>query len=171
MKKLVKLGALVAVLFLTALTSVQAQKIGYLNSGLILSELPEVRQMQSNLEGLQKQLQNKGQQMVQDYQAKEKSATDRKASGGMSPKEEETVILELQQIQQEILQFEQDMMTKLQEKEQALLEPILDKVNNAIKAVAQDEGYLYIFDTTSGALLYADEALDVSTKVKAKLGI
>ena len=171
MKKLVKLGALMAFLVLTALTSMQAQKFGYLNSSAILSEMPEVRQMQSNLEGLQKQLQNKGQQMVTDYQQKEKSATDRKAAGTMTPKEEETVIMELQTKQQEILKFEQDMMTKLQEKEQALLAPILEKVNNAIQAVSKEGGYQFVFDTTSGALLYADETADISAKVKAKLGL
>jgi len=52
-----------------------------------------------------------------------------------------------------------------------LLQPIYDKVNTAIKAVAEEEGYAFIFDGSTQVLLYADETTDVSSKVKAKLGM
>ena len=61
------------------------------------------------------------------------------------------------------------MQQKLLEKEQELLQPILDRVNNAIQSVAEEKGYTYIFDLSSGAILYADEAADVSAEVKARL--
>ena len=71
--------------------------------------------------------------------------------------------------EQAIGQYEQTMQQQLLEKQQTLLQPILDQVNEAIKQVAKDNGYTMIFD--SAVLLYADEAQDVGTLVKAKLGI
>jgi outer membrane protein len=51
------------------------------------------------------------------------------------------------------------------------MQPILDKVNEAIQSVAKEQGFHYIFDANSGVILYADESTDVTNLVKAKLGI
>lgn len=169
MKKFFQLSALVALFFLTANTTVEAQKFGYINSAAVLAELPEVQQMRSNLEGLQKQLQKQGQQKVTDYQTKQQAALEKQKAGTMSPVEEKQILEELQKKEQEIMQFEQTMQQKLSTKEQELLNPILEKVNAAIQDVAKTESYQFIFDTSSGVLLYADEAQDITAKVKAKL--
>ena len=163
--------AIIALVFVMSAATVQAQKFGYLNSAEIVATMPEVKQMQSNLEGLQTQLQKKGQLMLTDYQQKEKAAVEKQQKGQLSPMEQETVMKELQDKQQEIMKFEQEMAQKLAAKEQELLKPILDRVNQAIKDVAKEDGYQFIFDTTSGALLYADESQDVTSRVKSKLGI
>jgi len=169
MKKFFQLSALIALFFLTANTTVEAQKFGYINSAAVLAELPEVQQMRSNLEGLQTQLQKKGQQMLTDYQAKQKAAVDKQQAGTLAPVEEKQVLEDLQKKEQEIMKFEQEMQQKLGAKEQELLNPILAKVNNAIQAVAKDNGFQFIFDTSSGVLLYADETQDITAMVKAKL--
>ena len=41
--------------------------------------------------------------------------------------------------------------------------PILDAVNKAMADVAKKQGMMYVFDTGSSVLLYADESLDVTT--------
>ncbi len=168
MKKFFQISALFVVLFLTANTA-NAQKFGYINSAAVLAELPEVQQMRSNLESLQKQLQKKGQQMMTDYQTKQQEALAKQQNGTLAPVEEKQVMEDLQKKEQEILKFEQEMQQKLGTKEQELLSPILEKVNTAIQDVAKADGYQFIFDTSSGVLLYADEAQDVTAKVKAKL--
>lgn len=168
MKKLIKMGVL-ALGMLLAVTAVHAQKYGYVNSAGILAEMPAVKQMQSNLESYQSILQKKGQQLIEDYQKKEQEAIQKEQSGQMSPLEKEQVIADLQKKQQEILAFEQEMQQKLVAKEQELLEPILDQVNTAIQTVAKEGGYTFIFDGSSGVILYADDNSDVTAQVKAKL--
>lgn len=168
MKKFFQISAFIALFFLTA-TTVEAQKFGYINSAAVLAELPEVQQMRSNLEGLQKQLQKKGQQMLTDYQTKQQDAIRKQQEGTLAPIEEKQVMEDLQKKEQEIMKFEQEMQQKLGTKEQELLSPILEKVNNAIQAVAKEDGYQFIFDTASGVLLYADDAQDITSKVKARL--
>ena len=72
-----------------------------------------------------------------------------------------------------LAQFEQDVQRQVLERRDALLQPILDRVNTAIEEVAKEDGYAYIFDASpgTGILLYADESTDVAVKVRAKLGL
>jgi len=107
--------------------------------------------------------------MLADYQAKQQDAVAKQQNGTMSPVEEKQVLEDLQKKEQEIMKFEQEMQQKLGSKEQELLNPILEKVNNAIQSVAKDNSFQFIFDTSSGVLLYADESQDITAMVKAKL--
>ena len=148
-----------------------AQKFGYVNSNAILAEMPEVQQANANLDALRKQLQKKGQQMLENLQTEYQEVQQSVERGELSPKQQEEKGKELQKKEQDIAKFEQDMISQLKSKEAELLQPILDKVNDAIAAVAKEEGYTYIFDSSVGILLYADESTDVSDEVKARLGI
>lgn len=147
-----------------------AQKFGYLNSKALLAEMPEVKQANSNLEALQKQLQKRGQQMLQTLQTNYQELQRKEQQGELSPKQLEEEAKLLKQKEEELGKFEQDMQKQLVEKENQLLQPILEKVNTAIRAVASENGFTYIFDASLGFILYADESTDVTNLVKAKLG-
>lgn len=168
MKTFVKMGAfLIALVCITA--TAQAQKFGYVNSAAILSEMPEVKQMQSNLDGLRTQLEKKGKQMIEDFQTKQQDAAQKEQTGVLSPVQRETLLKELQAEEQNILKYQQESQQKLLEKEQELLKPIQDKIMKAIDMVAEEGGYQYIFDGSTGILLYADESTDLNDEVKAKM--
>lgn len=168
MKKYIQL-ALVAVMVFAASVTVSAQKYGYVNAAEILSALPEMKAADSNLEGLQKQLQKKGQQMVQTFEADYMALQKQVQEGGLSPKQQQEESAKLEARQQEIAKFEQQMVADLQEKRAQLLEPIYKSVNDAIEAVAKENGYQFIFDQQT--LLYGEESADVSSQVKSKLGL
>ena len=165
--------ALILALAFSVSTSMSAQKFGYLNSAAILQEMPEVKQAEADLEVLQKQLQSRGETMLQEFQAKYQELERKNQQGEISPKELEEESQALKADENKLAQFEQDMQRQVLERRDALLQPILDRVNTAIEAVAKEEGYTYIFDASpgTGILLYADESTDVVEKVKAKLGM
>ena len=145
-----------------------------MNSTAILSEMPEVKQADANMEALQKQLQKKGQQMVQEYQAKVLSLQKKEQAGELSPKQIEDEAKKLEAEQQKIASYEQDMIKQMTEKRNTLLKPIFDRVETAIQSVAKENGYNYIFDTNAAqgrVILYADENNDVTGLVKSKLGM
>ena len=171
MKNLKIILSLIAFLALTL--EADAQKFGYLNSNALLQELNEVKQAQAELDALQKQMQSKGEQMLKDLQGKYNEVGRKEQQGEISPKQLEDEVTKLRAEEQEIAQFEQEMQKKIFEKQNQLLQPIIDKVNAAITAVAKEQGYTYIFDRSdgTGVLLYADEGSDISSSVKAKLGI
>jgi outer membrane protein len=161
--------ALVSAMMLFATMNASAQTFAYINSAEILAVMPEVAQMRSSLEAYQTQLQKKRQQMIQDYQQKEQTAMQKEERGELSRVQRETMKQELEELQEEIIQYDQEMRQKISKKEQDLLGPLLERVNEAIEAVAKEEGYAMIFDLTSGNILYADETSNVNDKVKAKL--
>ncbi len=170
MTKILKIGVLL-VAFVWMAGTVQAQKFGYMNSQALLSEMSEVKQARTNLETLEKQLRQKGQNMLTALQTKYQDLQKQAEAGTLSPKQQEEAATMLRAEEAKIGEFEQNMMKQIQEKEAALLQPILTKVNDAIKAVATENGYAYIFDASTSVLLYADESSDVSSLVKAKLGL
>lgn len=153
--------------------SVQAQKFGYVNSGSILEAMPEVKEAESNLEALGKQLQAKGEKMMQDFQLKYQDLDRRVQAGDITPKAQEQESAALEEERNKILQYDQDMQKQLSDKRESLLTPILEKVKTAIDAVAKDNGYTYIFDGSPGVgvILYADESTNVTNMVKTKLGL
>ena len=168
MKKLLQF-ALLAVLVFGTTATMSAQKFGYVNSAKILSELPDMKAAESNLDALRQQLQKKGQTMLEKLQADYAAIQQKIERGELSPAMQQQEGEKLQARQEEIAQFEQQMISDLQNKRASLMEPILKKVNDAIAAVAKEGGYLFIFDKQ--VLLYGQDSADVSSAVRAKLNL
>jgi len=60
---------------------------------------------------------------------------------------------------------------ELYKKRQTLMKPIQEEVYNAVKKVAEEKGYMCIFDRASAAdIIFASPRIDVSNEVLAKLG-
>ncbi len=168
MKKLIKISFLfIALISMT--TALKAQKFGYVNSALILSEMPEVKQADANLEDLKKVLQKQYENMVSSFQKKYEELALKEKRGELSPKQIEEESKKLQADEKAIADFEKKTQQQLVDKREELLKPIYDKVNGAIKAVADEGDFQMIFDSSTAILLYAEDGADVSNLVKAKL--
>lgn len=166
----IKNTLIIAVALLCTVT-MNAQKFGYVNSAELFQQIPEVKEAQANLETYQSQLQKKGQEMVTAYQ-KEAQALGLKAQQGeLSPKAQEVEAQKLKNKEVEIAKFQQESEQKIMQKNETLFKPIRDKIQAAIDAVAKENGYAYIFDYSVGVLIYADENTDVTSLVKAKIGM
>ncbi|MDR3273389.1 MAG: OmpH family outer membrane protein [Flavobacteriaceae bacterium] len=77
---------------------------------------------------------------------------------------------ELQKDAQALDDTRQAAAKELQQKQTELYEPIYKKAQDGINAVAKAKGYLYVFDSSNGALLYLG-GQDILNEVKANLGI
>ncbi|OQY00193.1 MAG: hypothetical protein B6I24_00270 [Bacteroidetes bacterium 4572_128] len=79
---------------------------------------------------------------------------------------------ELQDLQQRIQTFQGTAQQELQKKEMELLKPIIQKAQDAIKEVGKENGFTYIYDIGTGAIVYySEESIDILPMVKKKLGI
>lgn len=163
--------SLILILICGYLSGAEAQKFGYLNSQALMAELPEVKQADATLQALQTQLEKKGQLMVQELETKYKDLQRREQTGEISPKALDEEARKLKEQEGELGKYEQDVQKQLLSRRQELLQPVIDKLNNAIKQVATEGQFTYIFDSSAGILLYAQESLDVTPQVKTKLGI
>ena len=171
MNTLIKYTLVLALCATTTVLATAQSNIGYVNSVALLQEIPEVKQADANLKDLQTQLEKKGQSMVEEFQKKYQELQVKEQNGELSPKMLEEEGARLQEEQTKIQQYEQDMQKQLAEKQQTLLQPILDRVNAQIAEVAKEEGMNFILDSSNQVLLYADETKDVTEKVRAKLGL
>lgn len=156
-------------LSLAALSVAQAQKFGYLNSSALLAELPEVKAADSELRAFQAQLSKKGQEMVKEYQEKAAELQRKQEQGLIARKDLETQEAALVEKQKKIKEYEQQVYADLAKRREKLFQPIFDRVNEAVKEVAAELGYDYIFDSNTSVLVYADESLDISKEVMARL--
>ncbi len=169
MKNFIQLFTVACFCFLSL--GLNAQKFGYINSQELIEQIPEVKEATSNLETYQNQLAKQGQDMLAKLQAKYQELERKQANGEISPKQLETEAAKLKEEETQLMAFEQSSQQKLLEKNNTLLAPIRDKIQAAIDDVAAENGFTFIFDYSTGFVLYADASTDVSGLVKAKLGL
>jgi outer membrane protein len=154
-----------------ALTTITAQNFGYVKTDELLTKLPEVKTVDSELQQLQKVLAAKRDAMLKDLQTRYQDLQSKEQQGLITRKQLEEQTAVLQQDEEALRTFEEEMAQKYDAKKTELLQPILEKINDKIKEVAKEGSFTYIFDWGSGVLLYADETKDVTAKVLAKLGV
>ncbi len=169
MKNAIKIFSIA--LFAIVSTGLSAQKFGYLNSQALIQGIPEVKEAEANLETFQQQLAKQGQDMLAKLQTNYQELEKKQAQGEISPKQLEAEAAKLKEEESKLMAFEQNSQQKIMEKSESLLKPIRDKIQAAIDEVASENSYTYIFDASTGFVLYADESTDVSDLVKAKLGL
>jgi outer membrane protein len=160
--------------FLILMVSIQilsAQKFSYVKTEEILQTLPEVKQANSELETYRNQLISLGQKRVETLRSKYTDLQQKQAQGNISPVQLEQETNSLKEEEQQIVTFEQESQQKIMTKSEELLGPVRDKVQKAIDDVAKELNYTYVFDNSTGFILYADETADITPQVKAKLGL
>ncbi len=162
---------LLTAILLTGFISTYAQKFGYLNSAQLLSEFPEVKAADSQLETYQKQLVGEGEAMVKKLEAKFQAYSKEAQEGLLSQVQMAKKEEELGKEQQRIQSFELEVQNKILAKREELYKPILDKLKVAIEAIGSENGYTMIFDSSAGTILHASDSENVMNLVKAKLGI
>jgi outer membrane protein len=146
-----------------------AQKFGHINSLELLQKMPDVMSAEKELEAHGRKLQTQIQNMYLEY---EKKVTEFKnQESELIPAVKEMQLKEIQDIQQRLQVAEQSAQQDLLKKKETLYAPILKKVEEAIKLVAKESSYRYVFDTSAGSVLYAEDADDISTLVKKKLNL
>ena len=170
--KIYKLSVLsILCVFLLSGLSLQAQKFGYLNSAQLLSELPEVKAADADLEAYQKQLIASGENMVKSFEVKYQQYVKDVNEGILSQVQMQQKEGELGQEQQKIQQYEVEVQQKILKKREELYQPILDKVKKALEEIGKEKGYTMIFDASNGVILHANESENVMPLVKKKLGL
>ncbi|MGB0390366.1 MAG: OmpH family outer membrane protein [Salibacteraceae bacterium] len=160
----------IAIVLGVSMTSVaQSPKIGHINSQELMQLMPEAATIRTELEkeaaSLETQMtamQTEYQNLVRDYQANEAAWSDLIR---------DSKVKEINDLEGRLQTFQQNAQQSLTAKEQALIEPVIKKAQDAIDAVAKANGYTYVFDTSVGAVLVYPEGDNMLALVKKHLGI
>lgn len=154
-----------------AIPAAAQMKIGYLNSEAIMQQLPEAQDAQKQLDGITADWQTELTKMQTDLQHKFEEYDKKKLI--MSDKRRSEVEKELQDMDRKMVDYRTAKFGtsgELFAKQNELMKPIQDKVFKAVKDVADEGGYDYVFDKSSTTLLmYSNEKNDLTAKVLAKV--
>ncbi len=155
------------IMMLFAPLSIFAQKFAHVNTETIIKSLPEVVKVQQELEKLGKQYEDELkasqaelERLVGEYE-KNKSTMN-------ATKQQETEA-SLQEKYQRISEQAQQNQQAFNKAQTDKLQPIYQRVRNAIEVVGKNGGYVYVME--AGSVLYINDSLskDITSEVKAQL--
>jgi len=152
-----------------------AIKVGHTSSTYILSQLPETKKVQTELETVKTQLEKVLQEKSKVFE--EKMERYQASGQSMSQPVRESTEADLQKLQTELRELQGKSETTFMDKQQALFKPLFEKVNKAISDVGKEQGYMYILNGDTGAvgnpiLLYSgSKETDITDLVLKKLGV
>jgi outer membrane protein len=164
MKKLVILFIL-----MTTFQAVNAQKYGYLNKEELYKSISEYDSATVQVDKLRNEYENMLASMQGEYSSKTTSLNNESAT--ISDYLRQTRQDELKNLGVRIQLFSVRANAQLEDKKNQLLQPIITRVDNAIKAVATEQGFIFVID--SGQMLFTDEkkCTNILPLVKANLGV
>jgi outer membrane protein len=161
-------------------------KLGYVDSEVIIKQLPEYKKITDELESLQKTyLDTIG---MKDKEIKDKAATFKskyedaqkkiesgeiKSDAEIKALNEEMNILqkELQTLDDGLTTYKQTVRDALVARQSELFKPVKDRIIKAIEDLSKEQKYNFVFDKAEGigVVLYGDKDLDLTFKVLDKL--
>ena len=145
---------LMLVLFVAPL-SLCAQKFAHFDYAAIMQAMPEYKTAQTELEGIYK------------HQKEDTDATP----ANIKERHQQ----ELQDMYTRLQQAQQDNTDNFQKEQQKKMQPIMQKVMNAVNTVAQEGGYIYIVDKTAsqqaGIVINETLSTEVTSAIMKKLGV
>lgn len=176
MKSLVKVAVVAVGILFTANATNAQQKLGHINSSDLLQAMPEMKiadasfktyatAKQTTLEKMDGERQKK----IVVYQEKAKTISEANKEG--VTKELQTLATEIQDLEKRLQEAQQKSEEELQTKRTELYQPVFKKAEDAVKVVAKEKGYAYVFDISQPGVVYFDGGDDMLVAVKAKLGI
>jgi outer membrane protein len=154
--------------------SIQAQKLAYANIDLVLSLMPETQSMSQSLTTFQKQLAEKLEVKQKYAQAKYQEA-EQAAQNNATDAELDKYRNELVRLDGEIRKEAGEADQKLANKRMEMMDPVTKKLEAALKEVAADGGYDYVFNSVDGSgvsiVLHGPEDRDLTKILLTKLGV
>ncbi len=161
---------LVLMLLMFAPVATFAQKFGHVNTQEVIQAMPEYTKARTEIDALQKQYEDDLKSMQDELTKKSQAYEKEQATLPDNIKQRREQ--ELQEMYQKIQQSYQDNQQALGKASQEKMQAITTKIIDAIKAVGQEGGYVYVMDV-AGGVPYISTTLstDVTAQVKTKLGL
>lgn len=150
-----------------------AQKYAFINSEYILSNMPEYKEAQAELNRLavqwQKEIENKFtsiDSMYKKYQVESITMPEQ------IKKNREDAIIAAEKAAKDLQKKRFGQDGDLFKKREELVKPIQDRVISTVNDYAKEKGYAFVFDSAGDmTIIYADPKWDINSAILQKLGI
>lgn len=165
MKAIVRLGLIAVLLTIGGISTSYAQvKLGFVDTEVIIQQLPEFKDLQSRLQVIEKGYVDTLQALEKNYRSRLESY--QKQQSMLNPDAKSREEQELQGLVAQYQQFQQERLGPqgmLARQQAEMLEPIKGKIRGAIDKVAKDEKMTAVMD--KAMLIYFDTKYDITFKV------
>ena len=154
----------IILLFAVGMTA-QAQKFALIDMEYILKNIPAYERANEQLSQATKQWQGEVEVLAKEAQTmfKDYQAASAKLTAAQKTQKEKAA----SELKRKYFGPEGELFKKREE----LMKPIQDEIYNAVKAVAEENGYAVVVDRASASsIIFATPRIDVSNEVLAKLG-
>ena len=170
MLKRTVISLLVLLSFAVMAQSESALKFGHYNSHEILLQMSETESAQKQLSALSSSYDKELSKMSQDYDAKVEDFV--KYSKDMDEEIKKSRQHEIVSLEERIVALKETANATLRKKQEELLLPIKEKLQNAVKQIGEEHHFMYLFDTNIPSLGYiSPESEDVTPLIKSKLDL
>ncbi|MFN8351980.1 MAG: OmpH family outer membrane protein [Flavobacteriales bacterium] len=162
--------AITACALLLAAAPLHAQgKLGHIDRQALMLALPERKTAETTMQDFAKKLDDKLKAMATEYQTKVTEVQSSFAT--MTQTQKDAAQREIGEMEERITKAQETAKEDLAKQEQELMAPMLDRTDKAIRDVAAENNFTYIFDTSTGMVLYWEKGEDIMPLVKKKLNI
>lgn len=162
--------SLIIVVFVGLTTMAQTQKCGHIDMAALTQVMPETKAAEVELQKFGTELENQMTTMQEEFQAL--LTAFQSEANTMSQIVLDAKQSELQDMERRITAFQNQASIQFQQKQGELMQPIIKKADDAIKAVAKENNLLYVFDLSSRVVLYkSNDSVDMLPLVKKHMGI
>lgn len=165
MIKKILIAALVAI---PMLASAQTLKFGTVDAQQIFLAMPERAQAETTMAEVSKKYEDEHKILMDEAQKKYTEFQNLDPNTPQSIKERR--MQDITEIDRKLEDFRKMAAEDIQKKQAQLLEPIQQKLNQAVQSVGAENGFTFIFDVTT-VMYKGATAQDVTPLVKEKLGI
>ncbi len=144
--------------------------VAYVNTTELLDQMPEKEQATQQLLTLSENYKKELELMQNEYNKKYSDYITYQAS--LSENIKLRRMQELTELENRIGQFMELAQEDIENQEKVLLEPLKQKINNAIHAVGIEQRYTVVYDLANpGIAFVSPDAVNANPFVKSKLGI
>jgi outer membrane protein len=160
---------LTAALLLTPLCAAHAEfKVGVVDGMDVVSKSAEGKRVQDSIKSKTEAL---GKPLTQKRQELQKQVEDfQKQQGVMAEDARKRKAEELDKKVQDLQKQGGDAEKQLQQFQEQQLAPLFQKLEGAVKAVAQENKLDMVLDKRNAGLLYMDPKMDITDKVRSRFG-
>jgi len=147
-----------------------AQKFAYVQSQRILAEYQEFIDVQNKLNEIRSGYDAEYQKMLKEYNDMLQEIDSQSLL--LSPEKKQEKMRQAQDKAMEIERYKYEKLGpegEFYKKSQELTQPIIEKINKLIAKIGEDEGYDFIFDASSGALVHALAKYDITDQIIEEL--
>ena len=172
------------VLIFAGSLAVNAQvKMAFVDSEVIIAQLPEAQEVKKKLEDMQKlyvdtitaaetDIKSKADAFKTKYEDAQKQIEAGKLTADQIKTLEGELGLmqeEVQNLDQQLAAYKQGVQKVLYDAQVELFKPVKEKITKAIEGLAKELKYNMVLDKASDALIYGDKEIDITFKVLDKL--